>query len=174
MTQDNAENEANPIAIALGYLEAFAAEFDVAEHYEHIIAEARAALAALQPSPLSGDEVERIKGIETSLRQAIEIIERHCPIDALGSNWDGNDEVPGGVRSWPIKDEYLHYMRQSADDCAALASLQDRRDPIREALSGFLLLCDRLANGETVTRSEWEAVENPARQALESKTHDHS
>lgn len=48
-----------------------------------------------------------------SLKEAIEIIEKHVPRDALGVDHMGDFSVPGGVMTWGVLDEHLHYMRQA-------------------------------------------------------------
>lgn len=46
-----------------------------------------------------------------ALANAIGVIESHVAEGALGYNSEGDGQVPGGTRSWPLRDEYLHYMR---------------------------------------------------------------
>jgi len=48
--------------------------------------------------------------LETALDAAIEAI-ASVPDDALGINSMGDASVPGGLMSWPIKDELLHNLR---------------------------------------------------------------
>lgn len=62
---------------------------------------AEAALAAAQ---------KRIGELKESLEHAISIIEKHVPRDALGTNSQGAGDG-WNDQSWPILDEYLHYMR---------------------------------------------------------------
>lgn len=63
--------------------------------------------------PLRTDALARIEALEGALRKAIEIIDQSVPEEALGYNSMGNDEVPGGMMTRAIKDEYLHYMRNA-------------------------------------------------------------
>jgi hypothetical protein len=46
-----------------------------------------------------------------SLQHAVEIIEKYVPVDALGMNYEGDPQV--AVHSWPLREEYLHYMREA-------------------------------------------------------------
>lgn len=55
-------------------------------------------------------EVSRLRG---ALGDAVKIIDEHVPEDALGYDSQGDFEVPGGVHTWPIKDEYLSSFRQA-------------------------------------------------------------
>lgn len=71
---------------------------DGVEEYR-LAAEPRARIIAAAPE------------LYTALANAIEVIEAHVPEDALGSNWEGDPQVPGGTHGWHIRDEYLHYMR---------------------------------------------------------------
>ncbi|WP_376742476.1 hypothetical protein [Ensifer canadensis] len=48
-----------------------------------------------------------------SLKDAIDIIEKHVPRDALGVDHMGDFSVPGGVMTWCVIDEHLHYMRKA-------------------------------------------------------------
>lgn len=63
--------------------------------------------------------VKAAEHASTSLQHAIAIIEKHVPRDALGTNGHGDPAVPGGFESWPLLDEYLHYMRESVSALAA-------------------------------------------------------
>jgi hypothetical protein len=65
---------------------------------------------------------EALEHARTSLGHAIDIIKRNVSRDALGINSDGDPDVPGGVRSWPLLDEYLHYMNESMTKSAAALS----------------------------------------------------
>lgn len=47
------------------------------------------------------------------LKGALELIEKHVPADALGSDWMGDPDVPGGVRGWAVLVEHTHYIRKS-------------------------------------------------------------
>ncbi len=67
---------------------------------------------------------EALEHTRTSLGHAVDIIEHHVDRDALGMNSDGDGDVPGGLRSWPLLDEYLHHMAESmAKSEAALKAL---------------------------------------------------
>ena len=48
-----------------------------------------------------------------NLKNAIDIIEKHVPRDALGVDHMGDFSVPGGVMTWAVLDEHLHYMRKT-------------------------------------------------------------
>jgi hypothetical protein len=58
-----------------------------------------------------------------ALKEAVEVIEKHVPPDALGTNSMGDDSVPGGTMTWNVIDEHLHYMRQ------AIAKAEARSNP---------------------------------------------
>lgn len=64
---------------------------------------ARAALAAAEK-----DESELVE----ALRHAVAIIKKYVPIDALGRNSEGGGDG-WNDRSWPILEEYLHYMDEA-------------------------------------------------------------
>lgn len=64
-------------------------------------AEANARLIAASPDLL------------LNLKNAIDIIEKHVPRDALGVDHMGDFSVPGGVMTWAVLDEHLHYMRKA-------------------------------------------------------------
>lgn len=65
---------------------------------------------------------EALEHTRTSLGHAIDVIRRNVARDALGTNSDGDADVPGGYRSWPLLDEYLHYMDESMTKSAAMLS----------------------------------------------------
>lgn len=67
--------------------------------YFQISGEANARLIAAAPD------------LYVSLKHAVEIIEKHVPRDALGTNAQGDPSVPHGYEEWPLLDEYLHHMR---------------------------------------------------------------
>lgn len=48
--------------------------------------------------------VEELVGALEESRKAIASLDE----DALGMNSDGDPDVPGGMRVWPIRDELLH------------------------------------------------------------------
>jgi hypothetical protein len=48
-----------------------------------------------------------------SLKEAIDLIEKNVPRDALGVDHMGDFSVPGGVMTWGVLDERLHYMREA-------------------------------------------------------------
>lgn len=48
-----------------------------------------------------------------SLKAAVDIIDEHVPRDAQGVDHMGDFSVPGGVMTWAVLDEHLHYMRQA-------------------------------------------------------------
>lgn len=55
--------------------------------------------------------MECARDLYVSLKHAVEIIEKHVPRDALGTNAQGDPSVPNGYEEWPLLDEYLHHMR---------------------------------------------------------------
>lgn len=66
---------------------------------------------------LGEEEITRIVRMQAaasdlyvSLKRAVEIIKTHVPKDALGTNAQGDPDVPGGYQEWPLLDEYLHHM----------------------------------------------------------------
>ncbi len=66
------------------------------------------------------DNADRIEALEArittlrgALEDAIKIIDEHVPEDALGYDSVGDEAVPCGVQTWPIKDEYLSSFRQA-------------------------------------------------------------
>jgi hypothetical protein len=68
----------------------------------------------LPPEPLANAHlVAAAPELLASLKDAIEIIEKHVPRDALGIDHMGDFSVPGGVMTWGVLDEHLHYMRQA-------------------------------------------------------------
>ena len=62
----------------------------------------------------AADEITRLRAREVKMREALQhavaIIEQHVPQDALGMNGDPRDGM------WPLRDEYLHHMRQALGD----------------------------------------------------------
>ncbi len=73
-----------------------------------------------QPAPAqpAREAFEAMRGALCGARDAI----ANAPEDAWGTNATGDGSVPGGMMSWPIKDEILHYID------AALA-LADKAEP---------------------------------------------
>ena len=71
---------------------------------------------------------EALEHTHTSLGHAINIIRQNVDRDALGANSDGDADVPGGYRSWPLLDEYLHYMDESMTKCAALLTASNPKE----------------------------------------------
>jgi hypothetical protein len=87
----------------------------------------------------AADELARLSELEAdaerlskSLGHAIEIIDKHVANDALGMNWSGGGDG-WNTESWPIKDEFLHYMR---DDLAKHAALAATRTASAESAEG--------------------------------------
>lgn len=66
----------------------------------------------------------KVDGLATALTSARDAI-KSLPADSLGVNWMGNDEVPGGTVSWPIRDELLHGIDR------ALAALPEAKPAVQ-------------------------------------------
>lgn len=92
-----------------------------------------AASNAAMNAAIAKAEADRMRGALAdalpSLQQAMSIIRTHVPKDALGTNAQGDPDVPGGYQSWPLLDEYLHYMSEAvAKAIAALSPTQQADD----------------------------------------------
>ena len=72
---------------------------------------------------------EALTGCNIAITEALELIEKHVPVGALGYNSDGDFSVPGGARTWPILDEHTHYIGEARDIARrALASTEGGTD----------------------------------------------
>ena len=56
------------------------------------------------------EAADAIEALYTALEEAVGIIRAHIPMDSLGYNGMGTDEVPGHMMTWPVLEGHLHYM----------------------------------------------------------------
>ena len=71
------------------------------------------------------DAKARVEQLEAQLRSARAAI-ASAPDDTWGTNAEGDFDTPGASRSWPIKDELLHYIDEALASPRAAAREADR------------------------------------------------